>query len=148
MLVGLLKAMWTQYGHLPRVRQAFRLALADGEVDPQELGSIKASIALALAHEMGGWGAFVASGPDPKILAELEGALTVAQDHPEVAATVRSILADGQVSESELKLLRDALAEASRLDARSPRARVRQPPPPRPDMPGRVPTQADEEEGD
>lgn len=148
MLVGMLKALWTQYGHLPQVRQSFRLALNDGSVDPRELDAIKASIALALAHEMGGWGAFVATKPDPKLLAELEGALRMAQNNPEVSATVHEILQDGQVSEAEMKRLRQVLSDAVQLESRGPATRVRQPPPPRPDMPGRLPTKEDEDDGD
>lgn len=148
LIVAMLKGMWTQYGHLPKVRAAFRLALADGQVAADELMGIQAAIAHALAQEMGGWEAFKATGPDPRMRAELEDAMERGSKHPEVATIISAILADGEINPEELALLRRTLADAMSMDYRSPVTRVRMPTPPRPNMPGRSPHTKDDEDED
>ena len=109
--------MWTQYNHIPEVREAFRLALSDSSISPQEMTSIYTSIAHALTVQHGGLQAFRLEGPDPTVLCEIEEALEMFPGNPALDEFVETILSDGVVTSQELDSLRELVCGLSANEA-------------------------------
>lgn len=108
-----MKLILARWGWHPKVRAAMGRALSDNNVSPEELADIRSSVALAMAHKLGGLAAFEQTCEDRGLVEEVLRIKEELGGVEDVAEELDLVLQDGKVTPEEIARLR-AVADAAR----------------------------------